>query len=246
MKAKMVKAKLNGAYEIILPEHRAKRAEWYTEKGWEKERLTALKNIIADQRLNDVGPVVYYVGAEEGEMPALCQMWGAKVVLFEPNPRVWPNMKAIWDANKLEYPISFCGFASSRTNDLAHTSIYRGFPPSANGEVIGDHGFMNLSEIDQSRSAEVKIDDLTTIEGALQPTVITMDVEGSEWEVLRGAELTLRSHHPVIVLSLHPEFMYEMYHEYAFDCRSWIKGLGYKETLLDYQHEVHLLYEAAK
>jgi hypothetical protein len=26
------------------------------------------------------GDVVYYVGAEEGEMVALCQMWGAEVV----------------------------------------------------------------------------------------------------------------------------------------------------------------------
>ena len=24
------------------------------------------------------GDVVYYVGAEEGEMPALCQMWGQR------------------------------------------------------------------------------------------------------------------------------------------------------------------------
>jgi hypothetical protein len=44
------------------------------------------------------GDVVYYVGAEEGEMPALCQMWGAEVVLFEPNPKVWSHFPLLWTA----------------------------------------------------------------------------------------------------------------------------------------------------
>ena len=32
----MVKAKLNGEFEILLPKHRADRPEWYTKRGWEK------------------------------------------------------------------------------------------------------------------------------------------------------------------------------------------------------------------
>ena len=103
---KMVKAKLNGLFEIILPEHRAARPEWYTEEGWEKARLEKLHEEIKRQKLNKIKPVVYYVGAEEGEMSALCQIWGADVVLFEPNPLVWPNIRAIWEANNPWLPIT--------------------------------------------------------------------------------------------------------------------------------------------
>jgi hypothetical protein len=31
--------------------------------------------------------------------------------------------------------------------------------------------------------------------------------------------------------------------EYLYDLRQFIKGIGYTETLIDYQHEVHLFYE---
>lgn len=245
MSAEMVKAKLNGRYSIILPEHRAKREEWYRPEGWEKIRLEAMEKAIKATK----GSVVYYVGAEEGEMPALCQMWGAEVAMFEPNPKVWPNIKAIWDANKLMPPLlNFVGFAANTDEfEGKGENLYtRAWPPCASGEVIGDHGFMNLSEVDNATTGQIKIDHVVGTLGVKPPTLLTMDVEGSEWEVLRGAEHTLREHRPDIFLSLHPEFMYEMYHEYGFDCRHWIKGLGYKETILDYQHEVHILYEAIK
>ena len=65
----MIKAKLNGEFEMILPKHRADRPEWYTDKGWERKRLESMHKNIGS------GDVVYYVGGEEGEMVALCQIW---------------------------------------------------------------------------------------------------------------------------------------------------------------------------
>ena len=67
----MIKAIVNGEFEIMLPKHRADRPEWYQPHGWEKLRLKSMSENIGK------GDVVYYVGAEEGEMPALCQMWGS-------------------------------------------------------------------------------------------------------------------------------------------------------------------------
>ena len=43
---KMVQCKLNGEHEIILPEHRANREEWYSKNGWEKKRLEHMKRIL--------------------------------------------------------------------------------------------------------------------------------------------------------------------------------------------------------
>lgn len=238
--AEMVKAKLNGKFEIILPKHRADRPEWYTEAGWEKARLEHM------HKTTKRGDVVYYVGAEEGDMCGLLAKWGAKQVMFEPNERVSANIKAIWDANGFEPPLAyFEGFAANNTDLKGKDALTIGkFPQSANGPVIGDHGFKELA-YESDVVPQIKIDDLVQQLGH-KVDMITMDVEGSEWEVLRGAEQTILRDKPRIYLSLHPEFMWRMFNEYAFDCRHWITDRGYKETLLDYQHEVHFVYEPTK
>ena len=53
----------------------------------------------------------------------------------------------------------------------------------------------------------------------------------------------LKQYKPKIWLSGHPEFMLQQWDESLYNLRQWIKGFGYKETLIDYQHEVHLFYE---
>lgn len=228
----MVKATLNGEFEIILPKHRADRPEWYTPEGWEKKRLIALCQVVSNQD----NPVVYYVGAEEGEMCALCAVWGAKVLMFEPNEKVMPNMRAIWEANGLSMEDRFyAGFAGNQIKGSQELVAIK----DIEGEVIHDHGFKELQD-----AGDIPI---TTIDAMVEktgdvPTVITMDVEGSEFEVLKGAEQTLRQHKPTILLSLHPEFLFNYWGIYSAEVRGWIKELGYNEELLDYQHEVHLIY----
>lgn len=236
MSVEMVPCKLNGKWEITLPKHRADRPEWYTEKGWEKARLEAMHKDIKE------GTIVYYVGAEEGDMCGLCAKWGAWLVMFEPNEKVWPNVKAIWEANDLKVPVCVDGFAANETEvPEGKPLFYLGFPPSADGEVIGDHGFKELHANDPEIT-KVKIDDMVDGPGAMIPDIITMDVEGAEWEVLKGAEHVIRNHRPIIYLSLHPEFLFRIYEKYSYEVRQWIQDLGYTEELLDYQHEVHLVY----
>lgn len=233
---KMIECVLNGRYKIVLPQHRAERPEWYNASGWEKARLDAMHD-----RINNKS-VVYYVGSEEGDMPALCQLWGAKMVLFEPNPKVWSNTKAIWKANKLESPMTFQGFCSTETRIIDSKNwLQKGFPVCADDEIIAAHGFKELDKEADSYN-QIRIDDV--VKQYLPPTMITIDVEGAEGHVLRGAINTLKDHKPTIVLSLHPEFLITQYKEWGAELRGWIKDLGYRETLLDYQHEVHLLYEA--
>lgn len=223
----MKTCKINKRWDIILPDYRADRPEWSSDEGWEKARIDSMHwGLSKDDTL-------LYIGAEEGDITGLCAMWCKEVIFVEPNARVLPNIKAIWEANNLPTPRWFAGFAANETTPGA--KLTKGFD-SVDGEMIKDHGFSELHV--STDLPKIKIDDMGVI-----PTAITLDVEGSEFEVLKGAEQTLRNHRPKIWLSLHPEFLFNYWGVYSHDLRNWIKDLGYKETLLDYQHEVHLYYE---
>jgi FkbM family methyltransferase len=233
----MKKVVVNGEFEITLPEHRAARPDWYQPHGWEKPRLKHMsQNISSDD-------VMYYVGAEEGEFAALCQMWGAEVVLFEPNPKVWLHFPLLWSANNLELPlVCIPGFASDKINNLSRI-YYNEWPPEVNDVIEAAHGFKELY-LEGDTYGQITIDSCVYDHGIKPPTAISLDVEGSEWRVLGGAEKVLREYKPKIWLSGHPEFMLQQWDESLYNLRQWIKGLGYTEMILDYQHEVHLFYEA--
>ncbi len=233
----MKKVIVNGEFEITLPEHRAARPEWYEPKGWEKPRLRHMSKNISS------GDVMYYVGAEEGEFAALCQMWGAEVVVFEPNPKVWSHFPLLWSANNLDLPIvCIPGFASDKINNLSRI-YYNEWPPEVNNVIEAAHGFKELY-LEGESYGQITIDSCVYDHGIKPPTAISLDVEGSEWRVLGGAEKVLREHKPKIWLSGHPEFMLQQWNESLYNLRQWIKGLGYTEIILDYQHEVHLYYES--
>lgn len=229
----MVRAVLNGEYEIVLPAHRAARPEWYTDAGWERERLAHMHSTVKP------GDNVIYVGAEEGEMAALLQMWGAEVFLVEPNELVWPNIRAIWEANQLESPAGiYVGFCGRKHSDNYLAGLPNSdWPECAYGPVIHDHGFKELR--DPGMRPVTIIDEMAFI-----PQMISMDVEGAEWEVLQGAERIIDTHHPRIYLSLHPEFLIDQYGKYSREVRDWLIGKGYRETWLAHEHEMHLVYEA--
>ena len=58
-------------------------------------------------------------------------------------------------------------------------------------------------------------------------------------ELLNRTDRYILSDYPI---SLEQQMIIKVYRH---DLRQFIKGIGYKETLLDYQHEVHLYYESA-
>lgn len=240
----MIPTRINGRWELLLPEHRAVRPQWdIANGGWERERLDAMCSVIKP------GDVVFDVGAEEGDFPALYASWGADVVMFEPNPYVWPNIRAIWQANELPAPWGyFVGFACNQTNLLPFElePIFAepdraGWPACAFGAVIGDHGFRNVSERFHD-TPQIRIDDFRQFAGT-SPDVLTLDVEGAELEVLKGAEQTLRETRPIVFVSIHPDFIRDMYGNTAADVHEFMDDLGYVATHLATDHEEHWLFE---
>lgn len=232
-----VRVQVNGRWPLLLPPHRAYRREW---PWWEAGRLAAMAAV--------VGPtsVVWDVGAEEGDFPALWASWGAEVVLAEPNSRVWPNIAAIWRANRLRPPLlCWPGFLADTDAEMVRNTVpvpLRGWPACADGPVIGDHGFCRVEE--RPDLPTTTIDRLVSV-GVTPPTVVTIDVEGAELLVLDGARRTLLDHRPEVFVSIHPEFM--AHHHGTLDgvcaVRAFMAEFGYDEQFLAIDHEHHWWFE---
>lgn len=192
------------------------------------------------------GDYVWDVGSEEADLSGLYQSWighgDGGIVLMEPNCAVWPNAKLIWEANDLKPPI-FCwvGFAGNEDRgwdvpvDLGKTDPW---PKCAYGPVISDHGFAQLNE--RPDIPAIRLDTLREWIGA--PTVITIDCEGSEYEVLKGAGVILSEHKPLVFCSIHPEFMREQYNTEPKELYQLMSDLGYREKFLAKDHEIHVAW----
>lgn len=253
---------INDRWPLLLPSHRADRPEW---PWWEAGRLASMWHHLAVPHLHEYrmtgkpnGEVVYDIGAEEGDFPALFSSWGCDVVLFEPNDRVWPNIKAIWEANQLRPPLAmFVGFAGP--DDDSSVSIGRAdpewalperhWPVAADGPVIGDHGFKTMPEYPEVPRCSI---DAMVRGGIKPPTALTIDVEGAEYEVLYGAVGTIYEHRPKIWVSVHPEAAAETYNrpDVLKDIQMLLLDCGYPlnpetgemGTFLAHDHEWHWFF----
>lgn len=276
----MIPTRINGRWDLVLPEHRAVRPEWVT--GWERERLDSMHEHLTrlvrefddwhvfrggphavDYRPRNERPVIIDVGVEEGDLTALYSQWGCDVVMVEPNPRVWPNVRAIWQANGLRHPdewwVGFAGDVDDFDDPVHHEWAREhvgaswemgGWPSCADGPVIGDHAFLHLAQhahMVPTITLDRLVDNARWADGVGRKIdAITMDVEGSELRVLRGAERILREDRPLVWVSVHTDDQW-MAENYAQDRRgdidAFMAELGYVPQLLAVDHEEHVFYQ---
>ena len=253
----LVPTLMNGRWNLRLPPHRAYRREWTTPPYWEPERIAAMSEVIGP------GDVVYDIGSEEGEFGALAALWGADVVCVEPNPKAWPNTRVIYEENGLAERVRgwFVGFAGEELRersawwqehvagsgipyhaDMARDGRAGRWPVCAYGPVIGAHAFCVLPE--RPDIPITTIDRLAEIHGP--PTVLTMDCEGAEAIILRGAHRTLTQHRPRVFLSVHTDeqWLREKFPDgTAEHLAEYMRGLGYYGKDLALDHELHQVWQ---
>lgn len=228
-------------WQLLLPEHRVK--QW--EHPWEAARLESMHANLKP------GDLIVDAGAEEGDLPCLWASWGCDVVLAEPSPAVWANMRAIFEANELTDRVKACwvGFLGDETRSMTRgwaRQIVGSPPPSpwpkcADGPVTDAHAFSVL--VERPDIPVTTIDLLAETAGA--PQAITVDTEGSELRVLRGAEHTLRHRRPLVWVSVHLDHAWvalKFPGEDGYAVDEFMTSVGYEGHVLAEDHERHVFY----
>ena len=71
------------------------------------------------------------------------------------------------------------------------------------------------------------------------PSAITIDVEGAELLVLRGAQKTLKENNVKVWVSIHPDLSQKDYKKSKNDLLEFMEKIGYQSELLGIDHEEH-------
>lgn len=217
--------RINDAYDIVLPDFRV---SFHADRPrWEKGRLEHCAELM------EPGMVVYDIGAEHGDFTSLYRKWvdpGGDVCPIEPAAHYWPFIRETWDANGFQAAPRLCyvGLIGDIQRGKRADSSYS-WPSEAYGEGIPDGGFLHLAH--DKKSPRTTIDHLALTYGPV-PDAIVMDIEGSEWNAVRGAEGTLIQHKPLLWISVHPTPLAEWYHKTVEDLLGLLGQLGYQTEWL--------------
>ena len=200
---------IEGVHDIAVLEGDTHICKWIEQNG----RLDQDANMIprlADLKLINQESVVYDLGAMVGDLTAwFASLRPRAVVAFE----AYADACACLDHNMRPYIVS----------GMTSVSIIR--RPIGNDEsVIGcewkDYPQMAQGDPDENKGARtmvmcnrwtpdgpvytLRIDDrLKTDKAPPPPTFIKIDIEGWEVKALRGADRTLREHHPIILCEVY-------------------------------------------
>lgn len=225
---------INDKWPVLLPEHIANLPSW---KFWEKERMAAMYAAIRP------GDTILDIGTCNGDMSAVFASWipQGKMILVEPSPDFWPCIKGIFDANHLTpyLCLETLVFNEPPTGDWQEYKQHNPglWPESAKNGMKLETGFAHINE--RPNLPVVKIDEM----GLPKVDIITMDIEGSEYEALQGAEGILLKDRPICFISVHPEFMWREHHHSPDDLHVMMQKYGYEPTYLAFDHEQHWMYK---
>lgn len=221
---------------IELPEGRRR---FYEDRPmWENERITSmLNNITAED-------VVYDIGAERGDITALLRKTtNASIVPIEASQKMWPHIKKVYDLNGLDTPdLSVTALLGARNNNLDNDTVLNvlTWPPQVDEIRTSEPGFVHLNEGD-GYLPQITVGTVWKSTNVI-PTVLNVDVEGAEYEVLSGAANILQNTNMKVWVSIHPEFMFHRYGHYTGELCEMMKRFGYSYKILAFDHEFHFYF----
>lgn len=236
---------VNGRWQLWVPDSIA---EWDAPTGepsegtgWEYVRFRSYRERL---RWTDT---FFDVGAEHGWISAILGQEfvdPARMHLFEPTTDMWSNIRATWEYNGLADPAgciyAFVADHSDLFPDLTPRDQWVSWPNVEYGVERGSVTYASLALPGYVHS--VSLDDYVTITGK-PPDAISIDVEGAEMLVLRGAERLLRTGIPRNVwVSIHPDMLERDYHSSREEVLDYMGRWDYEHTFLGVDHEEHHLF----
>lgn len=198
----------------------------YTTGMWEPEITDLLKQYLPKEgTFLDIGANIGY----HSLFAASLLSETGSVIAFEPLPRLYSQMSK-----------------SVRENSFTHVTIHN--VALSNKEGFGELslvdeniGASSLQSVQQERSvSEVVKVSLNKLDNYL-PTLtrvdlIKIDIEGSEFEALKGGRELLETYKPVIILEFSPQVYEKEALGKSLDLFNFIKNLGYSISVIDKPH----------
>ena len=178
--------------------------------------------------------VFYDLGANVGYYAFIANLYisRGKIYSFEPMPANIDTFKKHLQLNEKRLINKSIQLLPYAVSDKEKEVIF-----SNNDATIEGNTYVNsVLHTDSSKDLRVKcfsVDGLIE-SGYLKPDIIKIDVEGAEYDVLRGAERTLLKYKPNILLATHDCHLPGVQKL----CVDLLKGLGYELTLLDSDNKI--------
>ncbi|HLG14352.1 MAG TPA: FkbM family methyltransferase [Blastocatellia bacterium] len=199
--------------------------------GWEQAEARAYSAFAAAIR---PGQVVFDVGAYIGTYTFVALARSAPdghVVAYEPQAAARAYLEKHLEWNRVADRVTVRPVSCAA---LTGANDFYCIP----GVVESRSGFAPLPGFVAQQVVATRLDDEVRLLG-VGPAVIKIDVEGAEWDVLKGAERTLLECRPVLFLSLHPPALAQRGESCEAILR-WLTDLGYGVEELGADHEVHI------
>lgn len=173
---------------------------------------------LAFEKMIQPGYVVYDIGANVGYFTLLAAvLTGEKgqVYAFEPLPR---------NVEFLKKHISL--------NNLSNVEVIQAAVSDRSGEALFEFGAStamgHLSETGDLRIKLVSLDRMIANGDLITPNVIKIDVEGAEYDVLRGAKNLIETSHPILFLDTHQRDVHQNTLQFLRDHKYQIKVIDGK------------------
>lgn len=156
--------------------------------------------------LDLTGKVVYDIGSYEG----IFSLFAARavgptgcLVVFEPNPESFRRTERNLELNHFGCSITLRNFALGAERYTATMACPSGEPARATLDKNIAAKYSSNGETSAEFQVQVeKLDDSVAM-GLPIPRFIKIDTEGYEYDVIRGAERTLREHGPDLFIEMH-------------------------------------------
>ena len=172
------------------------------------------------------GSTVIDVGAHIG----LCALSAShlvgdtgQVIAFEPSQTNCNYLKKHIHYNNIQNTQIYPYLVGEVSKD--QVDFYESSEPTGMNAIVHYKSLPNATWVQRR---QISIDDFCE-QHHIIPTIIKIDVEGAEIGVLKGAQKTLTTHTPLVIISIHPKHL-SMLGETEHNLRTTIKALNYEIT----------------